>query len=90
MLRVEQLFESDPRLRMQAEQQSKIFPSGPLINNYRTTSIVTIPVVVHIVLPNPDFVTDADVQWQIDKLNLDYVKPNLDYVKLNLGYIKLS
>ncbi len=78
MIRVEQMFENDPRLRTQGEQQSKIIPSGAIVNNYRTNSIVTIPVVVHIVLPNPDFVTDADVQWQIDKLNLDYSGLNPD------------
>ena len=49
MLRVEQMFESDPRLRTQAEQLSKITPSGPALSNYRTNAIVTIPVVVHVV-----------------------------------------
>jgi hypothetical protein len=66
MLRVEKMFEADPRLRTRAEQLSKIIPSGPAVNSYRTNAIVTIPVVVHIVLPNPEFITDADVQWQID------------------------
>ena len=78
MLRVEQMFESDPRLRTRAEQLSKAPASGPAVNNYRTNAIVTIPVVVHIILPNPDLVTDADVQWQIDRLNLDYSGFNPD------------
>ena len=47
-------------------------------NNYRLQSIVTIPVVIHIVLPNPWLVTDADVQGQIDRLNLDYSGLNPD------------
>lgn len=34
--------------------------------------VVTIPVVVHIVLRNPNEVTDAQVQSQIDALNRDY------------------
>lgn len=78
MLRVDQIFQSDAQARIRAEQLSKVIPSGPSLNNYRTNAIVTIPVVVHIVLPNPEFVTDADVQWQIDKLNLDYSGFNPD------------
>jgi len=86
MLKVEQMFNNDPRLRTQAEQQSKIIPSGPFVNNYRTNAIVTIPVVVHIILPNPDFVTDADVQWQIDKLNLDYSGLNPDSTNIPAAF----
>ena len=78
MIRVEQMFQTYPQLKTFAEQQSKTIPTGPLVNNYRTAAIVTIPVVVHIVLPNPNVVTDADVQWQIDKLNLDYSGLNPD------------
>lgn len=78
MLRVEKMFENDPRLRVRAEQQSTVIPTGPVMNNYRTAAIVTVPVVVHVVLPNPNLVTDADVQWQIDKLNSDYSGFNAD------------
>ena len=78
MIRVEQLFHSDPKAKIKAEQLSKIIPSTPFLNNYRTNAIVTIPVVVHIILPNPYFITDADVQWQIDKLNLDFSGFNPD------------
>ena len=78
MIRVEQMFESDPASRTRSQQSSKIISEGAVVNNYRTNAIITIPVVVHIVLPNPYFVTDADVQWQIDKLNLDYSGLNPD------------
>lgn len=78
MIKVEQMFENDPRLRTQAQQLSKTIPAGPFISSYRTNSIITVPVVVHIVLNNPNVVTDADVQWQIDKLNLDYSGLNPD------------
>lgn len=44
----------------------------------RLNSIVTIPVVVHIVLPNPSIVTDEDVQYFIDRLNLDFSGLNPD------------
>ncbi|MBV8252230.1 MAG: choice-of-anchor J domain-containing protein [Chitinophaga sp.] len=42
---------------------------------------VTIPVVVHIVLDNPDLVTDAQVQSQIAVLNKDYTATNSDVMQ---------
>jgi hypothetical protein len=39
---------------------------------------VVIPVVVHVVLPNPWIITDADVQYMIDRLNLDFSGLNPD------------
>ncbi|MDR6339056.1 hypothetical protein HNQ91_002107 [Filimonas zeae] len=39
---------------------------------------IVIPVVVHIVLPNPQLVTDRDVYEQIEKLNIDYAGINAD------------
>jgi hypothetical protein len=52
---------------------------GPVsFAHYRLTATVTVPVVVHIVLPNPYQVTDADVQAQIDRLNLDFSGLNGD------------
>ncbi|NTS41226.1 T9SS type A sorting domain-containing protein [Flavisolibacter sp. BT320] len=45
---------------------------------FRLQNEITIPVVVHIVLPNPYIVTDADVQAQIDRLNLDFSGLNPD------------
>src|SRR5687767_12933804 len=49
--------------------------------NMRIDAVVTIPVVVHVILQNPNIVTDADVQWQIDKLNIDFAGKNADSVK---------
>jgi len=89
MLRVEQLFQNDPRLRKQAEELSKAAQAGPAVNTYRTNTIVTIPVVVHIVLPNPNFITDADVQWQIDKMNLDYSGLNPDSTNIPAAFVPL-
>ena len=60
--------------RTQQEQQSTTAPSA----SYRLQAAVTIPVVVHIVLPNPFLVTDADVQGQIDRLNQDFAGLNPD------------
>lgn len=46
--------------------------------NFRIQDEITIPVVVHIVLPNPYLVSNADVQDQIDRLNLDFSGANPD------------
>ena len=54
---------------------SKLSASNNLL---RTQAIVTIPVVVHIVLPNPDDVSDAAVIDQINILNTDYSGLNPD------------
>jgi hypothetical protein len=48
--------------------------------NQRINAVMTIPVVVHIILPNPNIVTDADVLWQINKLNIDFAGQNADSV----------
>ncbi|HLG38909.1 MAG TPA: FG-GAP-like repeat-containing protein, partial [Chitinophagaceae bacterium] len=71
--RVEAIFRFHPELRNLPNQR---LPSTN--NNYRLQAIVTVPVVVHIVLPNPWLVTDADVQSQIDRLNLDFSGLNPD------------
>jgi hypothetical protein len=41
-------------------------------------AITYVPVVVHIVLPNPYLVTDADVIAQLNQLNLDFAGTNAD------------
>jgi len=58
--------------------RSKQNSSLPKSHTAKLTGIVTIPVVVHIILPNPQVVTDADVQYFIDRLNLDFSGLNPD------------
>lgn len=43
-----------------------------------TGTEIVIPVVVHILLPNPALVTDRDVYEQIERLNIDYAGLNAD------------
>ncbi|HEV8080810.1 MAG TPA: choice-of-anchor J domain-containing protein, partial [Chitinophagaceae bacterium] len=86
MLKVEQLLQSDPQARARAEQLSKIIPSTTSIDNYRTNAIITIPVVVHVVLNNPYFISDADIQSQIDKLNLDFSGLNPDSTNIPAAF----
>lgn len=52
----------------------------------RLNAIVTIPVVVHIVMEDPDLVTDEQVQSQIDVLNADYAGDNADSVKIPAAF----
>ena len=59
-------------------QRSKVSATLPRSHTARLTGITTVPVVVHIILPNPQVVTDADVQYFIDRLNLDFSGLNPD------------
>ncbi|MGN6437736.1 MAG: zinc metalloprotease, partial [Agriterribacter sp.] len=54
-------------------RQKALFPS-----QRRLSTVVTIPVVVHIVMDNPALVTDEQVQSQLDVLNADYAGLNAD------------
>src|SRR5688572_16352913 len=85
---LEQRLATDPtyrawyeQTRLQAAQAVANYRNNPSTQStYRTnlTSIVTIPVAVHIVHPTPEIVTDADVQYFIDRLNLDFSGLNPD------------
>ena len=49
--------------------------------DYQQKTIITIPVVVHIVYASPQQnITDAQVQSQIDVLNKDYRRTNIDVI----------
>lgn len=87
---LEALLKADPSLkaRMQADEERLNQETIRRIqlrnsNNTRLDAIVTIPVVVHILLSDPSVVTDADVIWQINKLNEDFGGTNAD--KVNAG-----
>jgi len=53
---------------------------GP--GNTRLSSVVYIPVVFHIVMPNPNLVSDVQIQAQLDTLNKDFFGANSDSVKI--------
>ena len=50
----------------------------PMVENFASGDSVIIPIVVHIVLPNPNIITDADVDYFINRLNTDYSGRNDD------------
>lgn len=49
---------------------------------FRTFNRVTVPVVVHIVLPDPAQVTDEQILDQLASLNLDYIAQNTDVAQV--------
>jgi len=77
---MERTFQQDPKAkaRYEAYQAQLEKAIQEVLNNpntaaqYRTQAISTVPVVVHILLPDPTIVTNAIVQNQIDTLNRFY------------------
>ncbi|HVF80925.1 MAG TPA: hypothetical protein VM884_03285, partial [Flavisolibacter sp.] len=78
----------DPQFKAQYEKGLRDYDRslqnlqvGRTFDAMRTSALpdsVIIPVVVHIVLPNPGIVTDADVQFFLDRLNRDFSGRNQD------------
>src|SRR5690606_1275990 len=60
--------------RYQRLQLQTVSPNA--IRKFSRSGAAVIPVVVHIVLPDPNQVTDAQVQSQINQLNIDYNAEN--------------
>ncbi len=78
---LENRLKNDPAYRAQYEKNLRDFEASVNNNTFRTSALtgpVIIPVVVHIVLPNPNIITDADVQYFIDRLNKDFSGFNAD------------
>lgn len=92
MAHLDDVYRQNPSLK-QANQlllnqleQARGSQQGGNNEGARLNAIVTIPIVFHIVLPNPYIVTDADIQAQVDRLNLDYSGLNPDSANGNLFY----
>jgi hypothetical protein len=81
---IQQRLQTDPVFRAHYEEGLRQYEQSLQNSSSRTTwstsltGPVTIPVVVHIVLPNPNIVTDADVLYVINRLNVDYAGINPD------------
>jgi len=89
MQRVEKLIQNNVLTKAAPNSRTSNPPSGQVLSTYRLQAVVTVPVVVHIVLPNPYLVTDADVQAQIDRLNLDYAGINPDSTNAPAAFLAL-
>ncbi len=82
-LAIKQALEKNPRLIEKYNRIKRLaFPPARMQEYLRGQAVVTIPVVVHIVLQNPNSISDAQVQSQINVLNRDYNADNADSVKI--------
>jgi hypothetical protein len=88
-------YQTDPVYRAMVDQREREYQawktqnSGQLNDMYRTTLLtgpVTIPVVVHVVLANPNVITDQDVDYFINRLNLDFSGLNPDSTNATAWY----
>ena len=88
--RVEMLFRKFPERKILAERLSKETPpSKALRAPKRLTSVVYIPVVFHIVLPNPYVISDGAVKSQIDQMNMDFAGLNADSTNIPAAFQSL-
>ncbi|HEV7782568.1 MAG TPA: M43 family zinc metalloprotease, partial [Chitinophagaceae bacterium] len=81
---IERRYLTDPMFRSMMEQRERDFqqwrithPDGAPVTE-ALSGPVTIPVVVHVVLPNPGIVTEADIEYVLNRLNLDFSGLNPD------------
>ncbi|MDJ1486074.1 M43 family zinc metalloprotease [Cytophagaceae bacterium YF14B1] len=90
MERLKQKFALDAKFKLQFEQNTQKFNQDVWKGSYRLSSartgsgtsnaktVYSIPVVFHIVMSNPNQVTDAQIQKQLDILNADFAGANAD------------
>src|SRR5438477_293955 len=88
---VENAFKKDPSLkaRLQAKeqqlQQNILFRKNhPGLR--QETGTIFVPIVFHVVLPNPNLVSDAQIQAQLDTLNHDFAGLNGDSIKIPAAF----
>ncbi|MGN6532195.1 MAG: choice-of-anchor J domain-containing protein [Ginsengibacter sp.] len=87
MQRVDMLFKAFPERKLLAEKLSKeIPPQNTLRVAKRLQSVVYVPVVFHIVLPNPYLITEEVVQSQIAALNTDFAGMNADSTNIPAAF----
>ncbi len=85
--RVQMLFKKFPERKLLAEKlANKIQSDNALRKAARLQSIVYVPVVFHIVLPNPYVMTDVVVQSQINELNTDFAGLNADSTNIPAAF----
>jgi hypothetical protein len=85
--RLQDRLERHPELKERFETDRERFNrslsnNSVSIRSLTTDATVYIPVVFHVVLPNPAVVTDAQIQAQLDTLNHDFFGSNADSVKI--------
>jgi hypothetical protein len=86
----QQMAEDPKRAARLAELEERTREYLQLPQSLKRNTKVQVPVVVHVVLPNPDQVTDAQIASQIKVLNDDFQKKNAELSNSNVylaGYI---
>ena len=82
MERMKQYLQSHPATKTLSKKAPvKLSGRNNYVNTFRSANIeeiINIPVIFHIVLPNPYIISDATIQSQIDELNIDYAGANAD------------
>ncbi|TCZ74168.1 T9SS-dependent choice-of-anchor J family protein [Flaviaesturariibacter aridisoli] len=92
---IEERLHADPAFRAEWErnQRAGVAPGTARTNaTLRTTTLtgpVTIPVVVHVVLPDPNQITEAQVDYFLDRLNLDFSGLNPDSANAGTAFMPL-
>ncbi|MEO6893848.1 MAG: choice-of-anchor J domain-containing protein, partial [Ginsengibacter sp.] len=87
--RVQMLFKAFPQRKILAERLSNMAPNKNLRAPKRMQSIVYLPVVFHIVLPNPYLITDEVVQLQLETMNRDFSGLNPDTTNLPAAFLSI-
>lgn len=80
---LEERFRLDPQFKAEWDQRqnitNKIMSQGNGTSKVSTlTGPVTIPVIVHVVLPNPYMITETQIDALLARMNLDYAGTNAD------------
>jgi hypothetical protein len=82
---IQKRYQTDAGFRAMMDQRNLAYEQARLQGQTQSiqrpsilTNPVIIPVVVHVVLPNPWIITDNDIQYFIDRLNLDFSGLNPD------------
>jgi hypothetical protein len=84
---IQRQYQTDPAFRAMMQKREADFQTWKAANQNRLNDLartslltgpVTIPIVFHIVLPNPNIVSDADCEYVVNRLNLDFSGFNPD------------
>lgn len=85
--RVQMLFRAFPERKLLAEKLAKIVPDNKSLRMAkRMESIVYLPVVFHIVLPNPYLLTDQVIASEINVMNTDFGGLNADSTNIPAAF----
>ena len=85
--KVQMLFRAFPERKLLAEKLAKIVPDNKSLRMAkRMESIVYLPVVFHIVLPNPYLITDQVIASEINVMNTDFGGLNADSTNITAAF----